>query len=51
MAGDETPLPGRIYRCSVCQLELVLDVKRATMVIAPLPSDTADDRPRRKRSR
>jgi hypothetical protein len=47
-AGDENPHPGRIYHCSVCRLELTVDGDR--MIIAPLMSETADDRAPRKRS-
>jgi hypothetical protein len=35
-AGDETPKPGRIYRCSICRLELVLSDDGTHMSIAPL---------------
>jgi len=50
-AGDDAPRPGRIYICSVCHLELVLAPAADAMVVAPLPRDTADDHPPRKRSK
>jgi hypothetical protein len=46
-AGDYTPRPGIIYRCSVCRLELVLNPDADQMTIAPLPPDTDDDQHRR----
>ena len=42
-AGHPNPLPGVIYRCSVCRLELVIDPDSDRLIIAPLPTDTADD--------
>ena len=47
-AGHDSPVPGAIYRCDVCRLELVLDVRAHQMTLAPLPG-TADNRPDRKR--
>jgi hypothetical protein len=38
-AGDETPQPARIYRCSICRLELVLSDDGTQMVVAPLDHD------------
>lgn len=35
-AGDETPQPERVYRCSICRLELVLNDDGTQMVVAPL---------------
>jgi hypothetical protein len=35
-AGDETPQPGRAYRCSICRLDLVLDDGGTHMIVAPL---------------
>jgi hypothetical protein len=48
-AGDAEPRLGVIYRCSVCRLELVIDAAASAMTIAPLPADSADDRPRKHR--
>ena len=42
--GDESPRPARIYRCSVCRLELVLSDDGFKMVVAPLPEVDADDK-------
>jgi hypothetical protein len=42
-AGDETPLPARIYRCSICRLELVLSDDGTQMVVAPLDRDDSAD--------
>lgn len=39
-AGDEKPLPGRIYRCSVCRLELILSDNGTHMVVAPIDKTT-----------
>ena len=36
--GD-TPELGRVYRCHVCRLELVLDPKTQRLTVAPLPTD------------
>jgi hypothetical protein len=36
--GD-TWQPGRVYRCHVCRLELVLDEASNDMTVAPLPAD------------
>ena len=47
-AGHDSPMPGAIYRCDVCRLELVLDLGADQMTLAPLP-ESADDRPLRKR--
>ena len=33
---EPTPRAGRIYRCSVCRLELVLDVSLQKLVVPPL---------------
>jgi DNA-directed RNA polymerase subunit RPC12/RpoP len=38
-AGDELPRPGRIYRCSICRLELVLSDDGTRMEIAPIPTE------------
>jgi hypothetical protein len=35
-AGDQEPKPGRIYRCAVCRLELVVSDDGTHMVVAPL---------------
>jgi hypothetical protein len=48
-AGDATPRPGVIYRCGICRLELVLNPDADQMIIAPLPPDTADYQPPRRR--
>ena len=42
-AGDDSPRPGVIYRCSVCRLELVRDPDAHEMTAAPWPTDQADD--------
>ena len=42
-------MPGIIYRCPVCRLELLLDRDGYEMQLAPLARDTAADRPPRKR--
>jgi hypothetical protein len=38
-AGDDAPKPGRIYRCGVCRLDLMLHNKGTHMVVAPLDRD------------
>ena len=45
-AGDDTPRAGVVYRCNVCRLELILGPEDK-LVVAPLPADTAYDRPRK----
>ncbi len=35
--GSE-PAPGRVYRCHVCRLELVVDKTSGRMVVVPLPA-------------
>jgi hypothetical protein len=45
--GDDTPQLNKVYRCSVCRLELVLDERTNTMVVTPL--ETADETPRKAR--
>jgi hypothetical protein len=45
--GDE-PRPRRVYRCHVCRLELVLDEKAQTMIVAPL-DDPPPAKPTRRR--
>lgn len=47
-AGHDAPRPGIVYRCDVCRLELVLGPEEV-LVVAPMPADTANDRPSRKR--
>jgi hypothetical protein len=37
-AGDDRPLPGKIYRCAVCRLELVLNDTGTQMAVAPRPA-------------
>jgi hypothetical protein len=49
--GELRPRAGHIYRCHVCRLELILDEKSDKLTVAPLPNETADDRPRRTRPR
>jgi hypothetical protein len=49
-AGEDAPRPGVIYRCGVCHLELVLDISNDSLIAAPVPADTADDKAPRKRS-
>ena len=46
-AGDETPRPGVVYRCEVCRLELGLAPEADHLIVVPLPTDVADDRPPR----
>jgi hypothetical protein len=36
LAGDEVPVPHKIYRCAVCRLELVLSRDSSKMEVAPL---------------
>jgi hypothetical protein len=31
------PQANRIYRCSVCRLELIVDEERQKLIVAPLP--------------
>jgi hypothetical protein len=33
------PQVGRVYRCHACRLELVLDVQRNKLMLAPLPAE------------
>jgi hypothetical protein len=47
-AGEDQPVRGKIYRCEVCRLELVLDDRGAQMTVAPLASD--DPAPTTKKS-
>jgi len=47
--NDPEPAPTRIYRCSVCRLELVLDPRRRQMVVPAM--ETAADRPPKKKKR
>jgi hypothetical protein len=42
-------MPGVVYRCSVCRLELVLDRDGYDMNLAPIARDMAADRPSRRR--
>jgi hypothetical protein len=42
------PVPGRLYRCHVCRLELIHDTRTNKMQVAPLP-DAAADKPKRDR--
>jgi rubredoxin len=43
---DEIPaVAGRVYRCSVCHLELTHDAATDRMQVAPLPERPAPDRP------
>jgi len=44
--GD-APVPHRVYRCSVCRLELTLDPKTNLMSVPPL-TDAPAHKPRRK---
>jgi hypothetical protein len=41
-AGDDTPQPARVYRCSICHLELVLSDDGTQMVVAPFTSKDED---------
>jgi hypothetical protein len=38
--ADEIPVPKRLYRCPVCHLELVFDLKTTKLVLAPLLEKT-----------
>ena len=43
---DATPLPGRIYRCAVCRLDLILKGDGTKMILAPLhKEDATTDKP------
>jgi hypothetical protein len=35
-AGEDKPTPGKIYRCTVCRLELVLDPETDALTVTPL---------------
>jgi hypothetical protein len=48
-ADEPLPMPGVVYRCSVCRLELVLDRDGYDMNLAPIARDMAADRPSRRR--
>jgi hypothetical protein len=39
-AGDQDPRPGRVYRCSVCRLDLT--IRGDQMIAAPLLPDMID---------
>jgi hypothetical protein len=44
-ALEDAPLPGRIYRCNVCRLELVLSATTDQLIVAPLtPEETPKKR-------
>lgn len=47
-AGDDQPVVGRVYRCAICRLELVLNADGTQMIVAPVvpPADTP---PRRRK--
>jgi hypothetical protein len=45
--GD-TWRPGRVYRCHVCRLELVLDEASNDMTVAPLPADSKPTKQNRR---
>jgi hypothetical protein len=43
-AGDEQPVPGRIYRCGVCRLPLILSDDSTRMIVMPfVDKGTGDD--------
>ena len=42
IAGDDHPRPGRVYRCSVCHLELVLSEVTGALIPVPLLSESSD---------
>jgi hypothetical protein len=42
---EGSPLPGRVYRCNVCRLELVLNEQTNRLAVAPL---TADELPKQR---
>src|SRR6185369_13264548 len=44
-AGDVAPQPDRLYRCSICRLELVLDRDGTRMIIAPRDRERAESSP------
>jgi hypothetical protein len=37
---DPEPKPGRVYRCHICRLELVLDPETGRLVLAPFNEAT-----------
>jgi hypothetical protein len=45
--GD-TWRPGRVYRCHVCRLELVLDEASNDLMVAPLPADSTPTKQKRR---
>jgi hypothetical protein len=46
--SDPAPRPGVVYRCHVCRLELVLDVKAEKLTLAPLRELAPDHEPRKQ---
>jgi hypothetical protein len=44
---DGRPRQGKVYRCHICRLELVLDTKRDRFTLAPLETDEPPPRTRR----
>jgi predicted Zn finger-like uncharacterized protein len=40
--GELAPQPGRVYRCHVCRLELVVDEQNQRLTVAPFPMDNTD---------
>jgi predicted SprT family Zn-dependent metalloprotease len=43
--AEPQPRPGRIYRCNVCRLELVMDESTNRLIVAPLTTDGARPEP------
>ena len=50
-AAELLPIPGAVYRCAVCRLELVLNRYGDEMIIAPDGRDTVADWPLKIRNR
>jgi rubredoxin len=44
---EERPLPSVVYRCNVCRLEFVVDLRIGQMALAPLPPPSGDVKPKR----
>jgi hypothetical protein len=44
---EERPHPSVVYRCSVCRLEFVVDLKTGQMVLASLPPSSGDVKSKR----
>jgi hypothetical protein len=44
---EETPRVGRVYRCHICRLELVVDSATGRLTAAPIADDEERSRPTR----